>query len=148
VPATNGWLVAAGVLSIVAAILHLACIVGGAPWFRALGAGEKMARAAERGAHFPTVVTIAIATVLFVWSAYALSAAGLILRLPLMRTALVAICAVLFLRGLGLPLMKAWRPDLSHTFLYVSSAIVTVLGVIFAIGTWKAWPSLSIKDAF
>jgi hypothetical protein len=144
----NGWLISAGVLSIVAALLHLGCIVGGPPWFRAMGAGEKMALAAERGAVFPTVITLFIASVLFVWAAYAFSAAGLIMRLPLVRTALVAICAVLLLRGLGVPFMQAWRPDLSSTFLYVSSAIVTVFGLIFVIGTWQAWPALSTKDAF
>ena len=144
-PSGNGWLIAAGWLSIAAALLHLGCIVGGAPWFRALGAGEEMARAAERGAMFPTIITLFIATVLFVWAAYAFSAAGLIVRLPLARTALVAICAVLLIRGLGAPLVQLWRPDLSPLFLYVSSAIVTVFGVIFTFGTWKAWAMLSIK---
>ena len=144
-PSGNGWLIAAGWLSIAAALLHLGCIVGGAPWFRALGAGEEIARAAERGAMFPTVITLFIATGLFVWAAYAFSAAGLIVRLPLARTALVAICAVLLIRGLGAPLMHLWRPDLSPLFLYVSSAIVTVLGVIFTVGTWQAWATLSNK---
>jgi len=147
-PSGNAWLITAGILSIVAALLHLACILGGAPWFRAMGAGEKMALAADRGAVFPTLITLVIASVLFVWAAYAFSAAGLIPRLPLVRTALVAICTVLLLRGVGVPLMRAWRPDLSPTFLYVSSAVVTLFGLIFAIGTWQAWPTLSTKEVF
>ena len=143
---SNPWLVAAGGLSIVAALLHLGCIVGGGPWYRALGAGEPMARAAERGAMMPHVMAAIIAAVLFGWATYAFSGAGLITRLPFMRTALVAISVVLLVRGLGVPLMQLWRPDLSPTFIYTTGAICTVFGLIFAIGTWRAWPALSLKD--
>lgn len=145
---SHPWLVAAGSLSIVAAFLHLGCIVGGGLWYRALGAGEPMARAAERGAMLPHVMAVIIAAVLFGWAAYAFSAAGLIVRLPLIRTALVAICVVLLVRGLAVPFMQAWRPDLSPSFIYTTAAICTAFGLIFAIGTWKVWPALSLKDAF
>ena len=90
----SGWLIAAAVLSGAAALLHLGCIVGGPDWYRFFGAGEGMARAAARGDLRPTLITLAIATVLAVWAAYAASGAGLIPRLPLLRTALVAITAV------------------------------------------------------
>lgn len=144
----NRWLVAAGGLSILAAVLHLGCIIGGASWFRALGAGEEMARAAERGAMFPTVITLSIAAILFVWAAYAFSAAGLIPNLPLTRTALVAICGVLLARGLGVPFMRARRPDLSVGFIYTTAAICTAFGMIFLMGTFKAWTTLSEKATF
>ncbi|MBW3618576.1 MAG: hypothetical protein KY446_12705 [Proteobacteria bacterium] len=61
-----------------------------------------MARAAERGSPVPAVWALAIAAVLAVWAAYAWAGAGLIPRLPLMRTVLVAISAVYLLRGLVL----------------------------------------------
>jgi hypothetical protein len=144
-PTNNHWLTAAAMLSGAAALLHLACIVGGAPWYRALGAGEHMARAAERGAIFPVVITLFIAIVLLAWMAFALSGAGVIPRLPLTRTALVAICGVLMLRGLGLPLMQMSRPDLSAAFLYTTAAIVTLFGIIFIMGTVRAWPMLSLR---
>ena len=145
---SNTWLVAAGGLSVVAALLHLGCIVGGGPWYRALGAGEPMARASERGAMMPHVMALIIAVVLLGWAAYAFSAAGLVMRLPLMRTALVAISVLLLVRGLAVPAMQLWRPDLSLTFIYTTAAICTVFGLIFAIGTWRVWPALSLKDAF
>lgn len=143
-PSGNGWLIAAGWLSIAAALLHLACIVGGAPWFRALGAGEEIARAAERGAMFPTVITLFIATVLFVWAAYAFSAAGLIMRLPLVRTALVAIAVVLLVRGV-LGFTPVFLPIPSLAFKFWSAAICLGMGACFAFGTWQAWPTLSTK---
>lgn len=144
----RGWLLAAGWMSVAVSLLHLACIVGGPDWYRFLGAGEDMARGAERGAPFPILITLAIAAILAVWAAYAFSAAGLIGRLPLIRTALVLISAVLLIRATVFSLMPLGRSDLSATFLYWSSAIVLVYGLTFAIGTWKAWPLLSLKEAF
>lgn len=142
------WLIAAAVMSGVASLLHLACIVGGPDWYRSLGAGERMAQLAARGRPGPTVITLGIAGVLAVWGLYALSAAGIVARLPLLRLALILISTVLIARALGGPLMQRWRPDLSLTFLYGSSAIVLVYGLTFAIGTWLVWPTLSMKDKF
>lgn len=138
----NGWLVAAGVLSAVASLLHVATIVGGADWYRFFGAGEEMARAAERGSVMPGLVTAAIATILAVWALYAFSAAGLVRRLPLMRTALVLITGVYMLRALALVPLLALKPQLVDTFAIVSSLIVLCYGVAYAVGTWLAWPSL------
>ena len=105
----NNWLIAGGVLSAAASALHLACIVGGGDWYRFFGAGEAMAQAAERGEAYPALLTLAIAAVLAIWAAYAFAGAGLIRRLPLMRTALVAITAIYLLRGAALD-PRAHRP--------------------------------------
>ncbi len=140
-------LIAAGWMSVAASLLHAACIIGGPSWYRFFGAGEKLAQAAERGSLMPAVITAGIATVLAIWAAYAFSGAGVISRLPLLRTALVAISIVLLVRGLSVPLIQLWRPDLSSAFLYWSSAIVLVFGIAFALGTWASWPILAIKRA-
>lgn len=141
--AKNPWLVVAGWLSATASLLHLAVIAGGPDWYRFVGAGEAMARMAERGSLYPPLVTVGIAAVLAAWSAYAFAGAGLMRRLPLMRTALVLISAVYLLRGLVLVPMLAVRPELVHGFALWSSLIVLVYGVAYAVGTWRAWPSLS-----
>lgn len=138
----NGWLVAAGLLSAAASLLHFATIVGGPDWYRFFGAGEEMARAAERGSVMPGLVTAAIATILGIWALYAFSAAGLVRRLPLMRTALVLITGVYMLRALALVPLLALKPQLVDTFAIVSSLIVLCYGVTYAVGTWLAWPSL------
>ncbi|AOG02406.1 MAG: hypothetical protein ACT6R2_02235 [Blastomonas fulva] len=140
----NIWLIVGGSLSVAAALLHLACIIGGPDWYRFFGAGEGIARAAARGSWVPVIMTLGIATVLAIWAAYAFSGAGLIARLPLLRTGLVVISAIYLLRGLVLFFPSAFqRPDLSETFLRWSSAIVLVFGLVYAIGTWRAWNSLS-----
>ncbi len=131
----NPWLVAGGVLSAAAAILHLAVIAGGPDWYRFFGAGEGMARMAERGMLQPTLITLGIVAILAVWAAYAFAGAGLIRRLPLMRTALVAISAVYLLRGLVLAPMLAFRPERVDAFTVWSSLIVLVYGILYAVGT-------------
>jgi putative oxidoreductase len=78
-------LLLAGYLSALAALTHLAIIVGGADWYRLFGAGEAMAQMAEQGSWYPALVTLAIASVLAVWSLYAFSGAGRIRRLPLLN---------------------------------------------------------------
>ena len=143
----NIWLIAAGWGSIAASLAHLACIIGGPDWYRFMGAGEHIARAAERGAWMPTLLTMAIAVVLALWAAYAFSAAGIIVRLPLARTALLLISAVLILRACAYFVRDSWRPDLSHSFMAWSSLIVLLLGLCFAIGTWRSWRALSAVAA-
>jgi hypothetical protein len=133
----SGW------ISVAAAVTHLACIVGGPAWYRFFGAGEEMASAAARGSWVPALMTAAVAVILAIWAAYAFSAAGDGPRLPLTRTALVAISSVLLLRAVGGIPMLWLQTELSRAFLLWSSAIVLAYGLCFALGTWRAWPSLT-----
>ena len=143
---TNPWLIAGGAMSLAAAIVHIACIFGGPDWYRFFGAGEPIARAAERGSWVPPLMTLGIASILAVWAAYAFAGAGLLPRLPLMRIALIAISAIYLARGSMVfypPVLG--RPDLSSAFVLWSSSIVLIIGITYAIGTWRAWPFLSSK---
>jgi len=141
----NPWLIAGGMLSAAAALLHVAIIAGGPDWYRFFGAGEGMARMAERGMLRPALITVGIAALLAVWAAYAFAGAGLFRRLPLMRTALVAITAIYLLRGLLLAPLLLIRPEIVDAFTLWSSLIVLVYGLAYGIGTWRAWPALSAK---
>ena len=134
-------LVLGGAFTGVASLLHVAIIIGGADWYRFFGAGERMARLAERGSAYPAVITAFIAVVLAVWSLYALSGAGLIPRLPLLRIALFVIAAIYLMRGIfGLPYVLLIDDPYSHqlrvrmTFMILSSAICIGLGLCYAIG--------------
>lgn len=140
-PGTS-WLVIGGWLSVIAALLHIGCIIGGPDWYRFFGAGEGMARAAARGDWHPTVITSGITMVLAIWAAYAFSGAGLLPRLPLLRTGLVVISAIFLLRAFAFVPLHLWRPQHSDSFAVWSSLIVLVYGLAYAIGTWRAWPAL------
>ena len=138
----NPWLLAAAALSVLGAVLHIGVIIGGPDWYRAMGAGEAIAKAASRGSPVPALITSGIAAALLVWAAYALSAAGLIPRLPLLPLALVAIAAVLAARGVLVFAPTWWRPDLSPAFKLWSSLFVLAMALCFAIGTWQRWHQL------
>ena len=140
----NPWLVAGGVLSAAASLIHIGCIVNGPSWYRVFGAPEPLIRAAENGDPALHWVTAGIAAILAIWSAYAFAGAHLIRRLPLMRTALAAITALYLLRGLViLPvLLKRDAP----AFDLWSSLIVLGIGMVYLAGTVRAWPSLSCKE--
>ena len=141
-PPPNRFLLAGAALSALAALAHLGCIVFGGPWYRALGAGERMARMAEAGHPYPTLITLLIAAVLALWAGYALSGAGVIRRLPLLRIALCAITAVYLLRGLAFVVILPWFPGNSATFWIVSSAVCLAIGGVHLAGVRQAWSRL------
>ncbi|MBA2670264.1 MAG: hypothetical protein H0U67_07845 [Gemmatimonadetes bacterium] len=125
----------------ITSFLHLGIIAGGPDWYRFFGAGEQMAQLAERGSSYPVLVTAIIATVLAVWALYALSGAGLIRRLPLLRLVLVLVALVYLLRGvLGVPIvLLVYDPYFDElesrmTFLVVSSVVCIYLGLCYAVG--------------
>lgn len=135
-------LILGGGLSAVAALLHIAVIIGGPSWYRFFGAGEPMAQMAERGSSYPTIVTLGIAAILTIWAAYAFSGAGLLPRLPLLRSALIAISAIYLLRAVCfVPAMAMTGAPITQ-FAIWSSLIVLVYGLAYALGTWTRWPLL------
>ena len=141
-PPLNYWLISGGILSAIAALMHIAIIIGGPGWYRFFGAGEAMARAAEQGRLMPTLVTLGIAAMLTVWAAYAFSGAGMIPRPPALRTALVIISGIFLLRALAVVPALMTSTEQSTAFWLWSSAIVLIYGLAYAIGTWRAWPEL------
>ena len=142
----NSWLVAGGVLSAAASLIHIGCIVQGPGWYRFFGAPEPLIRAVENGDPTLHWMTAGIALVLAIWAAYAFAGAGLIRRLPLMRTALIAITGIYLLRGLVIvpALLKPGAP----AFDIWSSVIVLGYGLVYLAGTLRAWPYLSRKEGF
>ena len=137
------WLLIGGALSVAAALLHIACIFDGPDWYRFFGAGEGMARAAARGDWYPTAITLIIAATLAIWAGYAFSGAGILPRLPLLRTGLVTITAIYLLRSLVFVPLHLWRPQHTDSFAIWSSLIVLLYGAVYAIGTIKAWRYLT-----
>jgi hypothetical protein len=63
-------LIAAGICSLLVAVLHIYVILKG-PWaYRYFGAGEKLAVLAEQGSWIPGLLTFGITLVFCVFSAY------------------------------------------------------------------------------
>jgi len=127
-------LVLAGLLAALAALAHLACVAVGARAYRFMGAGERMARSAEAGRIRPTLITLAIAMVLFLWAAYAFSGAGIGPRLPFTEPALFLISIVFLARAVAFPLLKPAFPVNSTAFWLVSSGISLFIGLLYGAG--------------
>jgi hypothetical protein len=139
----NHFLIAGAALSALAALLHVGCIFFGPSWYRFFGAGERMAQLSATGSLVPTIITFGIASMLALWSLYALSGAGIIPRLPLIRVALCAITSVYLLRGLAGFVVAAVAPgDQGVAFWCWSSVICLGLGALYFAGTRQAWPQL------
>ena len=142
----KNYLIVAGVLSSLAALLHIGMIIGGPDWYRFFGAGEQMAQVAEQGDAFPAMVTSVIASVLAVWALYGFSGAGVIRRLPLLKTGLFIITSIYLARGLfGVAVIFLFEhpyfEELQQklTFMIVSSLICLCIGLAYGVGTYFLW---------
>ncbi len=138
----NRLLVLGGALSTVAALLHVAIIIGGPRWYRFFGAGEELASMAENGDWIPIVLTFGIAVVLMIWALYAFSGAGLIKRLPFLKVSLVIISAIYLIRGIAIIPAYIVTPEIVDDFLVWSSFICLVYGLAYAMGTKQVWKKL------
>lgn len=138
----NVFLIIAGTLSAIVAILHLGCIYFGAPWYRFFGAGEQMAVLAERGSIQPTLITSAIVLILSIWSLYAFSAAGIIFRLPFIRLALILITLIYLVRGITGFFFISSPMGRSPEFWVWSSVICLSFGIVHLVGLKQQWASL------
>lgn len=143
--ANNKFLIAAAICTALAALAHIGCIIFGADWYRFFGAGEQMAQMAEAGHWYPAVVTSVIVIFLAIWSLYALSAAGVIRRLPLLRLALCLIASIFLIRGISFVMLMPMFPENSLTFWLVSSGICLMIGILYAVGTYQQWAELQSK---
>ena len=132
------------------AVLHVVIIVMGAPAYRYFGAGERMARLDEQGSLVPAIVTAFLTLVFAVWAAYGLSGAGLLRRLPLMRTGLIVIGVLYTARGILLGPQAVWflsgYRDAVPPRQLVFSAVSLLTGLAYLAGTREAWTSWTPRD--
>nr|WP_205299955.1 hypothetical protein [Pantoea sp. Tr-811] len=132
----------AAALSLLASLMHVGVILMGPSWYRLFGAGERFVRAAQAGQWYPSLITAAIALVLAGWASYALSAAGLIDRLPLLRPVLCIITLIYLLRGVLGPFALAGTGR-SGRFIVVSSVICLLYGIVHLVGLVQVWQLLA-----
>ena len=148
----NYQLIIAGNLSTLAALLHISCIFGGPDWYLFFGAGQRMAELAAQGDPYPTIATSIIALILIGWGLYAFSGAGIIVKLPLLKTCLVLITTIYLLRGVaGLigPFLTS-DPMIhqnSMTFWLVSSIVCCIYGTFYLLGTITFWGQKKRTDS-
>lgn len=128
-------LVLGGLASFLVVLLHLALALR-PQWYRHFGADE-LAQRHEEGSPFTVLVTLGLALMFALWGTYALSGAGVIRQLPLLRAGLVAIGAIYVLRSLMLPseIFKVLLKGDPFRFVVFSSGSL-VVGLLYLVGTW------------
>lgn len=143
----NKFLIIGSIGSAIAALAHLGCIIFGGDWYRFFGAGEQMARMAEDGHWYPTVVTSIIVLILSIWSLYGLSGSKVIFRLPLLKLGLIVISLIYLIRGVAFVAIMPMFPENSLTFWLASSGICLSIGIFYSVGTFQSWAKLSVRNA-
>ncbi len=139
---TNNYLIFGAILSAIAAILHIGCIIFGAPWYHFFGAGEKLAILSEQGSIFPATITSVIVVILFIWSFYALSGAGVIIKLPFLDFGLIAIASIYIVRGVIGFFFITNPMGRNPYFWFWSSIICLAFGLVYLLGIKQIWGSV------
>jgi LuxR family maltose regulon positive regulatory protein len=131
---SNSCLVLSGVASFLILSLHLALALR-PQWYRHFGADE-LAQMHEQGSRFTVLATLGLALMFAVWGIYALSGAGVIGQIPLLRAVLVAIGVIHVLRSLMLPseLVKVLLRGYPLRFAVLSTGSLAA-GLLHLIGT-------------
>ena len=131
---SSSCLLLGGVASLLIVLLHLALAVR-PQWYRHFGADE-LVQMHEQGSRFAVLATLGLALMFAVWGIYALSGAGVIGQLPLLRAVLISIGAVYVLRSLMLPseLFKVLLRGYPWRFVVFSTGSLAA-GLLHLIGT-------------
>jgi hypothetical protein len=134
------WLTAAAALCFVIALVHVA-IIFMSPYAYGFVGVPQLGRMKAAGSAYPDTMSAGLTLVFAGFGAYALSGAGRIRRLPLLRVALVLIGAVFTLRGLVLvpQLVQLAMGDGAPPRMAVFSLVSLVTGVAFLAGTRSRW---------
>jgi hypothetical protein len=129
-------LLAAAFASFGVALLHIVIMLMGAPGYRYFGA-PSLAVQLEQGSSTPAILCLVVAALVSVCGLHALSGAGRIRPLPLLRTGILIIGITYFLRGLlGVPhlVYELSGRHVAPLRYLVFSAVSGVIGVLYLAG--------------
>jgi len=126
-------LIAGGVIAAIASIWHLLMIIGGPSWYAFARAPDYIVTSARDGTLIAPVSAIAIAVLMFTCTIYSFSGAGLIRKIPLLKSALVTISLICLARGFIIS--PAFYPvELLGVWHLVASSVWFFVGLCFLFG--------------
>lgn len=125
-----------GVANCIVALLHAVILFLGAPGYRYFGVPD-LAALHEKGSAIPTVLTFGLTILFALFATYAFSGAGVLRRLPLLRTTLLIIGSMYALRGLALvqDVMRFMAGELNCPRALAFSGAALLIGVAYLAGT-------------
>ena len=125
------WIYLAAAIAACGALIHLGAMAGGAEWDAFFNAPPAVVASARAGTWLAPASAAAIALLMAICGAYACSAAGLLRRLPLLRTALASIAALCLLRALILVPLAVNHSELRNVFEVVAAIVWGLAGIGF-----------------
>jgi hypothetical protein len=134
---TKKLLILSALISAIGVVIHVAAIFGGASWFYFFRAPPTVVASAQAGTWLAPTGALLIAVAMALCCAYALSAAQLIRRLPLLRWVLASMATVCILRVVVLIPVSIYRPVLIDTFEIIASTCWFLAGLGFLVG-WRS----------
>jgi len=134
----NAFMVGAGI-ALFGALIHWIAPWIGPDWYAFLHAPASIVTSARTGTWLAPSGAVAIGALMFLCALYALSGAGIIRKIPLLRTALVIITTICVLRGLALIPFLMLVPSKLSGFDIVGSLVWLLAGVSFLLGTVGSW---------
>lgn len=132
--APSMWILLAAGIAACGVVIHLAAIIGGVSWYAFFGAPPTIVASAREGTWLAPVSAAGIAALMGICMLYALSAAGLMRRLPLLRQGLAGMATVFLVRAFILIQFAIKYPQLLNTFEVIAALVWATAGVGFVVG--------------
>jgi hypothetical protein len=127
-------LISAGFIAAASAIWHLLCIWGGPSWFAFARAPQQIIDSAQQGTLLAPIGTVVVAALMFSCTVFALSAVGLIRKIPLVKPALITIAILCTLRGL-IAIPTFTNPTGLDLWQIIASTVWFYVGICFLVGS-------------
>jgi hypothetical protein len=127
-------LILAGIIAGLSAVWHLLCIVGGPSWFIFARAPSVIITSAQQGTLLAPIGTIIVAALMFSCTIYAFSGAGLIRKIPLLKSALVTISILCLLRVVVVAPSLLYS-SFADTWQVIATSVWLFVGVCFLLGS-------------
>lgn len=116
------------------ALAHMSCIFIGESCYRAQLAPEIIIRSAVNGTLLAPIGTTLVSSLFLLCAFYALSAANLIIKLPLLKTAIYTISTLCVFRGVATIPLLLTNPNMVSSFSIIAGVTWFVSGMLFWFG--------------
>jgi hypothetical protein len=128
------FLIVAALISVSTAVAHMSCIFLGPECFSAQMAPPQVVESARNGTWLAPIGTIFISAIFLIFGLYALSGAGIVRALPLLKLGIYTIATLCIIRGV-LPLQLWVRyPEKVNTIVFYTGITWLVTGLLFLFG--------------
>lgn len=133
----NKMLKIGGYINILIAILHIVGLFWAQQMYDYTGVGDRMRENAAIHPSLPYVITIIVSIAFFVFGLYGLLGAGVIKKMPLLKTGVFVIATIYLLRGFIGTIINLFveSPFLIHHLIF--SIFALLIGLLYLIGGLK-----------